>query len=466
MASNKSTTSSPVIAAPIHVAKGSDQGLSSLSATKALGVSAVTNFGPPVSTKRVSKPVKLLNVQALGHSNKVKAQENQTPPRATGSRATGSSPFSSPNRSTPTLKRLLKPAKKSPPIGSRSVRTPVRGGGGGVDKLAFLKRELQQAQRRIKEAQEEQARQEESASEEATLRRELADAQRVIESLREGSGAKATSNRFEKRGESLTRQGEQGDVDVHLVENLRRLFGVTGSKVGGTLLGFPPSPTRTRLAGVPLTQSEVQQHIFKQQQEEISKKDVAAVRKAMSTMQGAWTLFAERGFFDSTAPSPDGSSDPVPLPNYPFYTFMWSTLMAIATSPQYNWPVAARYYSLLMKHWTRKSARLEPRAADGLLRTVWGYNKYDGQIDSILRVADSFILAEAKATAGKSTGAPGRVDFKGKATKQGDYVVECKYHKQFYKVEQDHSTANCKNPGYQGKKGGGSGASSGAPGTP
>ena len=65
MASNKSTTSSPVIAAPIHVAKGSDQGLSSLSATKALGVSAVTNFGPPVSTKRVSKPVKLLNVQAL-----------------------------------------------------------------------------------------------------------------------------------------------------------------------------------------------------------------------------------------------------------------------------------------------------------------------------------------------------------------------------------------------------------------
>ena len=35
MASNKSTTSSPVIAAPIHVAKGSDQGLSSLSATKA-----------------------------------------------------------------------------------------------------------------------------------------------------------------------------------------------------------------------------------------------------------------------------------------------------------------------------------------------------------------------------------------------------------------------------------------------
>ena len=129
MASNKSTTSSPVIAAPIHVAKGGDQGLSSLSATKALGVSAVTNFGPPVSTKRVSKPVKLLNVQALGHSNKVKAQENQTPPRATGSRATGSSPFSSPNRSTPTLKRLLKPAKKSPPIGSRSVRTPVSGGG-------------------------------------------------------------------------------------------------------------------------------------------------------------------------------------------------------------------------------------------------------------------------------------------------------------------------------------------------
>jgi hypothetical protein len=183
-------------------------------------------------------------------------------------------------------------------------------------------------------------------------------------------------------------------------------------------------------------------------------------------MQGAWRLFAERGYFDVSAPSPDGVGPPVPLPNYPFYTFLWLSLMAIATSPQYSWPVAAQYYHLLMKRWTRKSALLEPQAADNLLRNLWGYGKYDGQVDSILRVADVYILAEAAATAGKSSPGSGRPDFKGRATKQGDYVVECKFHKQFYKVEQGHSTANCKNPGYQGKKGGNSGAPAGPSGTP
>jgi len=56
-------------------------------------------------------------------------------------------------------------------------------------------------------------------SREAKLRRDLADAQRVIQSLQGGSGAGAASSRLERRGEALARQAELGDVDDHLVEN-------------------------------------------------------------------------------------------------------------------------------------------------------------------------------------------------------------------------------------------------------
>ena len=367
------------------------KGLAATSAALSLGKPAKGKvFGSPLYSKRVSQQVVQLNM-ARTPVKKVKprGQENVTPPDNGISASAASPSSSSPNGVTvpASLKKFISsrsPSRSSP----RSQQLPPGGGDLGVQdsETASLRQQLAETKAQL---------------ERTRLRHELAEARKAIHALNEGQGeGRGASARTVRREAAIASAEEQGNLDHRSSGQLRTLLGSSSSKVGGTPRGSSFSPTRARLPGASLTESEIQATILKKQQEEVTKKDATEVRKAMSSMQGAWRLFAERGYFDVSAPSPDGVGPPVPLPNYPFYTFLWLSLMAIATSPQYSWPVAAQYYHLLMKRWTRKSALLEPQAADNLLRHLWGYGTYDGQVDSILRAADTYILAEAKATAG------------------------------------------------------------------